>query len=148
MLYGGQFSCSCYLHHLRNDLSESSAIKQTGGTERENKRELVRLDDHLGGKKGEWVTALAFSPKRWGENATHIHTNLRATVSHRKPSEVCCLFSQEWLKKGTDWRFPLAHITLESNTVSHRSLLQRAEWSGPQEIPSKRRAGCYLCLLP
>lgn len=118
------------------------------GTERGNKRELVRLVDDLGGKKGEWVTVLTFLPKRRGENATHIHTNLRAKVSYREPSEVCWLFSQEWLRRAQTYVFHLLIFyirTLQSNTASHRSLSIGPSGLGLRKSPPKgERAVIYV----
>lgn len=96
------------------------------GTERGNKRELVRLDDHLGGTKGEWVTALSFFTKTLRREC---HTHLQQTSEQKshtaEPSEVCCLFSQEWLRRAQTYVFHLLTLciqTFQSITASlHRA---------------------------
>lgn len=74
-------------------------------TERGNKRELVRLDDHLGGKKGgAGHCPRSFTQTQRSECHTHLHKPQSKSLTVQ-PLEVCCLFSQ----KGTELRFPHTH---------------------------------------
>lgn len=95
--------------------------------EKGNKRVLVRLDDHLGGKKGGGSLPSFFSQTVKGKCHTHSHKPARAKASHCGQSlGVCCLFSQDLLKKAEDRVF---HASSLAYTLWPLSLLHSDSFS-------------------
>lgn len=96
------------------------------GTEWGNKRELVRLDDHLGGKEGEWVTALVFCffyPNS-KERMPHTFTQTSEQKSHTAAFGGLLFVFTGVAKKGTDLRFPHSRLF-----TLHIQFLVNTRWS-------------------